>query len=554
MNNRKKQNNFLVHGGILALSSILVRFIGMIYRIPVVNIIGSKGNGYYSTAYSVYNILLLLSSYSLPLAVSKMVSARVTKGKWKETERVLAVSMIFAAITGTVFSALTYFGADFFCTKVLKSPMAAIALKWMAPTIFVMAFLGVLRGFFQGLQTTIPTAISQILEQIVNAGVSVGMAFVLFQYGVELATEKGDAALAPAWGAAGSTIGTGSGALMALIFCTVLFFMYRGSIRRRVAKDRHQKVRPYGRLMKILVLTAVPVILSTAAYNCIDIIDVGLYNGYMSRAGYTEDIYNAVWGDYNAAYLLLIHLPVAFASAIASALVPSLTAAYTERNKKEMMNKIELTIKVTFVISIPCAFGLMAIGGNLAKLLFTSIGDEAAKYLVFGGLAVIFYSLSTVTNAILQGLDHMERPVIHAVIALVVHTALALVLLYVLKLEIYAIIISYMAFSLTMLILNMVSIYRLTGYLPDPIRAIGIPVIASVIVVIICFAVSFGISHFMGTGRLENLLIVLISAVLGVIVYFFGILAAGCMSKAQLRSLPFGTKILAIAGKLNLIR
>lgn len=194
MNNRKKQNNFLVHGGILALSSILVRFIGMIYRIPVVNIIGSKGNGYYSTAYSVYNILLLLSSYSLPLAVSKMVSARVTKGKWKETERVLAVSMIFAAITGTVFSVLTYFGADFFCTKVLKSPMAAIALKWMAPTIFVMAFLGVLRGFFQGLQTTIPTAISQILEQIVNAGVSVGMAFVLFQYGVELAAEKGDAA------------------------------------------------------------------------------------------------------------------------------------------------------------------------------------------------------------------------------------------------------------------------------------------------------------------------------------------------------------------------
>jgi len=554
MSDRKKQNNFLVHGGILALSSLLVRFIGMIYRIPVVNIIGSKGNGYYSTAYSVYNILLLLSSYSMPLAVSKMVSARVTKGKWKETERVLAVAMIFAAVSGTVFSALTYFGADYFCTNVLKSPMAAIALKWMAPTIFVMAFLGVLRGFFQGLQTTIPTAISQILEQIVNACVSVGMAFVLFQYGVELATDTGNSALAPAWGAAGSTIGTGSGALMALIFCTVLFFMYRGSIRKRVANDRHQKVRPYGRLMQILVLTAVPVILSTAAYNCIDIIDVGIYNGYMSHAGYTEDIYNAVWGDYNSAYLLIIHLPVAFAAAIASALVPSLTAAYAEHNKKEMMNKIELTVKVTLVISIPCAFGLMAIGGNLAKLLFTDIADESAKYLVFGGLAVIFYSLSTVTNAILQGLDHMERPVIHAVIALIVHTALALVLLYFAKLEIYAIIISYMAFSLTMLVLNLISIYRLTGYLPDPLRSIGIPVIVSIIVVIVCFAVAFIVSHTMETGRLANLVIVLASAVLGVIIYFFGIQVSGCMTKSQLRALPFGTKILTIAAKMNIIR
>lgn len=554
MNNRKKQNNFLVHGGILALSSILVRFIGMIYRIPVVNIIGSKGNGYYSTAYSVYNILLLLSSYSLPLAVSKMVSARVTRGKWKETERVLAVAMIFAGITGTVFALLTYFGADFFCTNVLKSPMAAVALKWMAPTIFVMAFLGVLRGFFQGLQTTIPTAISQILEQIVNAGVSVGMAFVLFQYGMELATETGSEALAPAWGAAGSTIGTGSGALMALIFCTVLFFMYRGTIRRKAEADRHQKIRPYGKLMKILVLTAVPVILSTAAYNCIDIIDVGIFNSYMSRAGYGEELYNSVWGDYNAAYLLLIHLPVAFASAIASALVPSLSAAFAERNQNEVMNKIELTVKVTMVISIPCAFGLMAIGGNLARLLFTSIADDASKYLVFGGLAVVFYSLSTVTNAILQGLDHMERPVIHALIALIVHTGLALLLLYVFKLEIYAIIISYMAFSLVMLILNMISIYRLTGYLPDPIRGIGIPTIASVIVVIICFAVTFVISHVLGTGQRADLLIVALSLVLGVIAYFFGILASGCMTKAQLKALPFGTKILAIAARLNLIR
>ncbi len=133
----KKENNFLVHGGILAAASIFVRLIGMIYRIPMVNIIGSKGNAYYSSAFSVYNILLLLSSYSLPLSVSKMVSSRMAKGKLRETGRVMTVAMVFALFSGALFGLVTYFGADFFCDRVLNSPASAIALKWMAPTIFL---------------------------------------------------------------------------------------------------------------------------------------------------------------------------------------------------------------------------------------------------------------------------------------------------------------------------------------------------------------------------------------------------------------------------------
>ena len=227
----KKENSFLVHGGILAGASLLVRLIGMIYRIPMVNIIGSKGNAYYSSAFSVYNILLLLSSYSLPLSVSKMVSARISKGKFKETGRVMTVAMVFALISGLVFSLITYFCADFFCDKVLNSPASAIALKWMAPTIFLMAVVGVLRGFFQGMETTIPTALSQIFEQIVNAVVSVAMAFVLFGYGRRLMNMGGDQTLPAAWGAAGGTIGTGMGALTALIFLVILFFAYRKHFR-----------------------------------------------------------------------------------------------------------------------------------------------------------------------------------------------------------------------------------------------------------------------------------------------------------------------------------
>ncbi len=552
MGNKTKANTFLAHGGILALASILVRFIGMIYRIPMVNIIGSEGNGYYSTAYSVYNILLLLSSYSLPLAVSKLVSAKTAVGKWKETKRIIAAAFIFAAAVGLTFSLITFFMADFFCTKVMGSPRAAIALKWLAPTVFIMAVLGVLRGFFQGLQTMIPTAVSQILEQVANAFVSVGMAAAFVQYGAEVSLASGDASYRAAWGAAGGTIGTGAGAFIALAFCTMLFFLYRPNFNSNTARDRSSKVRPYGKIMKVLVFTAVPIIISTAAYNCIDIFDVVIFNHGMKRAGYTVSEYTSVWGDYNSAFMILIHLPVAFASAIASALVPSLSAAYAEEDKALVIEKISVTFRTVLIIALPFSFGMMAIGGNLARLLFPTIAPEAEKYLIIGGFAVLFYSLATVTNAILQGLNHLDKPVIHNLISLVVHIALMFFFLYVLKLEITGVIIAYMLFGLVTSMLNLWSIYRITGYLPEPVQSIAIPAGASFAIVAVCLLVSFAVSRF-ASGNKANLLIVLLSFIIGFIVYFILIFRLQCVTKADILELPSGKKLLRVLKKVRLV-
>ena len=549
-NNKK---NFLVHGGILAVASVLVRFIGMLYRIPMVRIIGQEGNGYYSTAYSVYTILLLLSSYSLPLAVSKMVSARLALKRWVETRRILETAMIFAVTVGFVFALLTYFGADWFCDKVMNSPMSAIPLKWMAPTVFIMTILGVLRGFYQGMQTTIPTAISQILEQIINAFVSVGMASVLFRHGAMLDAANGTTGYDASWGAAGGTIGTGAGALTALLFCGLVFFWFRPTFKKQLELDHHTQVKSYSSLMKILVLTAVPVILSTACYNSIDILDTALFNAAMKKKGLSLSEYSSIWGNYNSAYLLLIHLPVAFSSAIASALIPSLTEAFVENNKREMLKKISLTISVTMLIAIPCAFALTVIGGNLAKLLFPSISDDAKRYLIAGSLAVVFFSLSTVTNAILQGLDHMRKPVIHAAISLGVHLVLIVLLLFVFKAGIYSVIIAYMVFGLVMAVLNLHSVYKVTGYLPDPLRTMALPAGAAFFMGLVCFVVSFIFSRFV-SGKLMNLLIVLVSAVLGIIVYGVLVLYFGVLTRQQLRELPAGTKILKLADRLHIMR
>ena len=146
----ENKRNFLVHGGILAMAGILVRIIGMFYRIPLVNIIGSDGNGIYGAAYNVYNIMLVLSAYGLPMAVSKLVSAKFVAKQFKNAASIFKCALIFATCTGGIAALLLFFGADFIENVFYKGvPGMAIPLRILAPTIFFVAILGVMRGFYQ---------------------------------------------------------------------------------------------------------------------------------------------------------------------------------------------------------------------------------------------------------------------------------------------------------------------------------------------------------------------------------------------------------------------
>jgi len=180
MKKKSSRNNFIIQGGILGIAGILTRIIGMFYRIPVTNIIGPKGNGYYAAAYQIYTIMLLISSYSLPLAVSKLVSARIGAGEYKNADRIFRGAFRFAACTGGFVCLLILIGADFFATHLMSESMSGIALKVFAPTLLTVALMGVIRGYFQGMGTMIPTAVSQIVEQIVNAVISILAAKYLF--------------------------------------------------------------------------------------------------------------------------------------------------------------------------------------------------------------------------------------------------------------------------------------------------------------------------------------------------------------------------------------
>ena len=225
---KRSESNFLVQGSILAAASIISRIIGLLYRIPLKSIIGDIGNDYYSTAMEIYSILLLISSYSLPLAVSKLVSTRMAKGQRKNAYRLFKGALIFALISGTAAGLIVFFGAGVITTYIVRTPLSIFALQVLAPTLLAVAVLGVIRGFFQGMGTMMPSAVSQLIEQIINAVISVWTAYMLYRYGTRIGAVLGNpATYAEAYGAAGGTIGTGAGAIAALLFTLFVRAIYR---------------------------------------------------------------------------------------------------------------------------------------------------------------------------------------------------------------------------------------------------------------------------------------------------------------------------------------
>ena len=311
----KRESNFVVQGSILAVAGIIVRLIGILYRVPMTNIIGDEGMGYYSTAFNVYNIMLILSSYSLPLAVSKMVSARMAKGQYRNAVRVLKAALVYATVVGGIACFITWNFADFFATTAFNTPFCVYALKTLAPTIWIMAYLGVLRGFFQGHGTMIPTAISQIFEQVINAVISVVAAGVLFKIGLDSNRVYNTTGYPQAFGAAGGTIGTGAGALAALLFMLLLFSIYWPVVKRRKRRDRSRRTDSYGDISVTFLFTVVPVIISSAVYNINAVVDNSIMAYGMEALGRGKE-FLSLWGIYNNKYMLLVHVQLAMANSL----------------------------------------------------------------------------------------------------------------------------------------------------------------------------------------------------------------------------------------------
>lgn len=540
MDDKTSGKHIIKQGTILAAASVISRIIGMLYRSPMAAVIGDKGNGLYSFAFEIYSIALILSSYSMPLAVSKLLSARFAKKEYKNADKIYKFAYIFAAVSGMVMALILFFGAGTI-ERLSGHEGLALPLKVLAPTVFVVALAGTIRGFFQSRNTMMPTAVSQLAEQIINAIVSIVAAVIL----VRFAANEFDKAR---YGAAGGTIGTLFGALSSLMFLIFLFVIYKPRMKKHLSHDKVGVTVSNEEVLKLIVATIVPVILSQTVYQSIGVVD-----GFMFGNLYKGSDSTALYGIYSSKYRLMVNVPNAISSALASSMIPSLVSLYTLKNFVEFRARLKTSVKFNMIIAFPCAFGISALSGMIMKLLFPTTDTViSGRMLMYGSVAVLFYALSTVTNAALQGMDRMRLPVRYAAISLLIHIPLMVILLKFTKLGAHALVIGNIIYPLIVCALNWASVARYANYRQEVKTTFIIPLLASSVMWIETFCLSRLMAKVLPVNYVTNALITIICIVNACLVYFIMLFVLKGVTREELKEFPMGGRMAKFADKLKI--
>lgn len=553
MGAKKSKSDYLVQGTILAVASVFARVLGMLYRIPLTRILGDEGNAYYGAANQIYTILLMISTFSLPLAVSKLVSEKLHQGEFKNAQKIFSCSMKFALASGGIIAVLTLLLAGPIC-DLIKVGNAVYALRMLAPAIFIYAIVGVLRGYFQGHETMMPTAVSQVIEQLIHVVVSVVGASMLVNYGNTL--KDVDASYPVALGAAGATSGTVISVAVSLVLLGILYLSFQKGFRRRLAKDPSKRPDSDRAIYSAIFMTILPVILSTLIYNLTPILDQTIFNNILAGQGYTNEQYNTIYGIYSGKFYVLMNVPLVLASSLAPSVVPSLSAAIVNDDYREAKIKVRTLFRYTMIITIPCAVGLAALASPIMYLVFNDRNQLPAGIMQSGSLMIVLFAISTVSTAVLQGMSRMKEPVRNSAIALVIHVIVLVLLLKQARLNIYGVVYANTLFALIICILNSMSIRRYLHYRQEVRRTFLIPLIAAAFMGAAAVAVYWAVNSLLKLLFIDyasNAVACILAILVAVAVYLFLLIRLKGVRESEIYNLPKGELLVAILHKIRFL-
>jgi stage V sporulation protein B len=534
---KKSSNHMVVQGGILASASLIVRLIGFFYRIPLVNILGIEGMGYYSSSFEIYSFMLIISSYALPAALSKIISKKITLKKYKEAHQIFKAGLLLGAFVGLITSSIMYFQAQNLAS-LIGSSGSVHAMKALAPALLIFSVLAVFRGYFQGMNTMVPTAISQIIEQVFNAIFSLVMAYTLLSQGV-------------AMGAAGGTLGTGIGTLFGLLFLIFVYRMARPYFGKRMARDTvSSEEEGLFDHWQIIVMTSVPMLIGSTAYNLSGLVDMVLFQRGLLFQGYEPDFVAGQYGILASKYKLILTLPISVASALAAASIPGITSLMAKKEYKAVQHRGKQAIKMVLLVSIPSAFGLGFLAEPILLMLFGPKNIEIATLLMrIGAMTVIFYSVSAICIGILQGLGMIKVPVRHSFVALGVKVVFMIIFIYIFDFGLIGAVLSNIIFSGLVATLNYLSIESKIHMQLNYKISVMYPLIAGLMMGVLAMLV-----HMMVMAMLQsNIIATLIAIMIGGLFYVILLIKIGGITEAELLIFPKGSKLVALVKRLRLM-
>lgn len=404
------RESFLQGAMVLALAGLFSKILGAVYRIPLSWVLRDEGFGLYGMAYPIYNALLTVSTLGVPIAVCKIIAERVARGRIEEARRAVRLSIAFLAVTGAACSIILYASAGFFAHRVYHEPRSYLCLVAVSPAIFFVAVMSALRGYFQGLHRMTPTAVSQVLEQVVRVATMFVLSIWLAPRGL-------------AYSAAGATFGAVAGGIAGLLVLVVMYWREGGAlgtyerptkspgttrVRRQRRRRPAEEGESPGRFLVELFKLSVPISLAAIIQPLMTVLDAAIVPGRLQAIGLAPAQATALFGQLSQMAFPLVFMPISATSAISMALVPAVSAAASIGDRKSVRERAITGVRMTVILTLPCVVGLYLLSSEIPGLLFNQPMAGVSVAALASGL--FFLALQQTSSAVLQGLGRTTLP------------------------------------------------------------------------------------------------------------------------------------------------
>ena len=543
---QKKQVSFMKNVLMLMIAQILIKLLGFIYRLVIINIegFGDIGNGYYSTGYQIYSLLLTLSSVGIPTVISKLVSERVAIGDHKGAHRIFTTALKMFACIGIVMSLGLFFGAEFMAKNIINVEGVEYTLMVLAPAIMFVAAGAVLRGYFAGLGTMKPTSVTQTLEQFLNCLLTI--TFVYLAVGQ-------DTAIMAAAGNLSSTI--------AIIIAFIYIVIFYRKQRKEILEDcKNQTVetetKTTKQILKIIFAISIPMTIGSLVAELNGTIDTLTVSNCIQKAfqGVIEGGKEAL--ETKAMQLsgmvskieTIIRLPLAINAAFCTALVPAIAASLAKKDKETAVKRLSFSFFFTIIIIAPCAVGFISLAEPILKTIYPN-SYEGAGILAITSISMTFVALSYVINGGLYGLGKTHVPAIALAIGAGVKTILNIILVSNPKINIYG---SPISSTVCQAINFTICFFVLRKYIKIDIKFTK-HILKPVFSALVMGVVAYGTHHIL-LGTIGNSKATIIAILVGIITYGAMIIITKTLNKEDLYMVPFGTKIYKALVKLGIYK
>lgn len=523
---------------LLLLSNFIVKIIGILYKVPLTNMVGPLGMSYFHSAFEVQQVLLTVS-LSLPLSVSKLVSESASLGRGAEVRRIFRVTLFTFSLLGLLGTGILILGAPYFAaaTVSVKAQYAIIAL---APSLFLYAVAATFRGYYQGLGNMIPTAATQITE---------ALAKLLF--GVLITALCLKAGLSDEYVAAGAISGTTIGIVFSILILIPLYFLPTTRKRMRAIPTGGECAGSLT-LLKRLLRVAIPVTVSSFIVNLTSFLDLFCISNRLQHIGMSTDAAATVYGGYKSYAQLLFNLPPSLVASIGIGILPAIASAHVTRQYEKRGRIINSALRVTVLFALPCAVGLSVMAEPILHMLFTSDPEQvsaAVPLMRSLGIASFFACVASFTTSCLQGINRLRLPLFSLTVGACVKLLCNYILVGIPSIGIHGAPIGTNLCYIVIILINGSVLLRKTGLRIEFKQTVAKPLTAGLLMGLFC--------HFfyaLITRPLPDSAACLITVVGAVVVYLACLVLLRAFSEEDLALLPKGTRIAAALKRRGLLR